>query len=578
MDNAASPYRQRAALVIGIDRYTDPAYPPLNCAAADAALIREVLITNCGFLKNDITVLTNEEASLQAIRRHAENIGRGIDREKSQFIMFFAGHGETIKLFGTNPLGFLVPHDGEAANAFTTCFGMQDLISLSQLISATHALFVLDCCFSGLVGVSTRGIGDAVAVKKLIEHPTRQILTAGMSQDYAREDSTLGHGYFTHCFCSALRNPPTGDVTYLTASNVYVQINQRMGVLTGGRQTPQFRHLAEFGEGDNILLPLKIVSQPRAQPLFSPDFTQIYCDDKSFRSFSYLHPINLGGVLPFKKKDRILDEPSVVRAEVDLLENPSNDTRAKVISAYTSENFLDDATAKGLLEFIDFFDTDFYELIGELYSNAGMFRCALRWYHEYIRQTETTENTASDLDAAYASVGYCLYSLGLYSECIAWTKSCMGAWPFFDSIAKAVLRTHFGIREKVEVKTERAWNSTLWTVRGRFKPSELERFSVRAERIAEFLQTVIPRHRVRVNVEDNYPGPFTSESHGYPFNPHFDGNPSSRHKMNFLISSFSFAEVLVANGQTAEATGLLREALEIEPEAVFVRKKLETLK
>jgi len=40
---------------------------------------------------------------------------------------------------------------------------------------------------------------------------------------------------------------------------------------------------------------------------------------------------------------------------------------------------------------VDFFDTDFFEMMGLVYANAGMFRCALRWYRERIEYLETQQ-------------------------------------------------------------------------------------------------------------------------------------------------------------------------------------------
>jgi len=56
-------------------------------------------------------------------------------------------------------------------------------------------------------------------------------------------------------------------------------------------------------------------------------------------------------------------------------------------------------------------------MMGLVYANAGMFRCALRWYRERIEYLETQQpNLRSDEESVYASVGYCLYSLGLLKK------------------------------------------------------------------------------------------------------------------------------------------------------------------
>src|ERR1043166_3343785 len=116
MSATKSPYLQRAAVIVGIDHYLDSAYPSLECAVADVESIKHALVSSCGFAEENIAILLNEAATLQGIRRRAEAIGRAMNPVRSQFVMFFAGHGETIKLFGTRPLGYLVPHDGESSS------------------------------------------------------------------------------------------------------------------------------------------------------------------------------------------------------------------------------------------------------------------------------------------------------------------------------------------------------------------------------------------------------------------------------------------------------------------------------
>ena len=95
---ALNPYNHRAALIIGIDNYQDAAYPDLQCACNDALLFNDVLVSSCGFERSNITVLLNTEATLNNIRRQAETTGQSLSSHKSQFIIFFAGHGETISL------------------------------------------------------------------------------------------------------------------------------------------------------------------------------------------------------------------------------------------------------------------------------------------------------------------------------------------------------------------------------------------------------------------------------------------------------------------------------------------------
>ena len=48
-------------------------------------------------------------------------------------------------------------------------------------------------------------------------------------------------------------------------------------------------------------------------------------------------------------------------------------------------------------------------------------------------------NTTPDAESVYASAGYCLYSLGLFEEAIAWSKSCIGPRQLADTVCRAML-------------------------------------------------------------------------------------------------------------------------------------------
>jgi len=146
-------------------------------------------------------------------------------------------------------------------------------------------------------------------------------------------------------------------------------------------------------------------------PPFSSGFQQMYCDAAVYDPFSALHPISFQRVLPFQAADPVVDDPRLVLAEQAHLAERNDDTRRAVVDAYLNWGLLEKESADNLKTVLALFGFDFFELMGLVYANAGMFICALRWYREFVAELETNPRSGLDNESVYASVGYCLYAL-----------------------------------------------------------------------------------------------------------------------------------------------------------------------
>src|SRR5262249_38773300 len=139
--------------------------------------------------------------------------------------------------------------------------------------------------------------------------------------------------------------------------------------------------------------------------------------------------------------------------------------------------------------------------------------------------------TLSDTESVYASVGYCLYSLGLYPEGITWSKSCIGARQTVEMMSRMLieyeLQQHGGSIRGVE----RAANRTRYTV----SASDSAQASLLAQRLKETLNAFAPIQDTYIdwrNPDATLPG------------PRFDDNsilnhqlfePLARHHMNLIF-------------------------------------------
>src|ERR1044072_103383 len=130
-------YTNSHALIIGINSYPDlPKNLQLKFAVADATALRDTLVANYGFNQSSVTMLTNEKATLANIRRELSQLAssRKVDAD-DRILIYFSGHGQTVKLPTGGEMGFLIPYDAkidlndpnDAAPYLETCLPMKQV-------------------------------------------------------------------------------------------------------------------------------------------------------------------------------------------------------------------------------------------------------------------------------------------------------------------------------------------------------------------------------------------------------------------------------------------------------------------
>ena len=309
-------------------------------------------------------------------------------------------------------------------------------------------------------------------------------------------------------------------------------------------------------------------------PLLSDGFQRLYCDATVFASFSTFHPISFARVLPFQSRDLVMDDHRLISSEEAHLADRNDNTRRDVIEAYTTCGLLPEAEADHVKSVIDCFGADFFELMGLVYANAGMFICALRWYREFIQELETkSPNSCSDPESIYASVGYCLYSLGLFEEAISWSKSCIGPHQITDVACQALIGYEAQLAGGMILGIERAGPRTRYTV----SALDPARASQSTARLKAAMRAFAPVQEIYVDwVNHDTPRP-EIQPDGYPFRAERDAGSLPRHKMNLIFATCAQADALVERVCFWEAKRLLSEAALLEPQASFVRERLKAL-
>lgn len=128
-------------------------------------------------------MITSQYANHQNIVTKLNAIVR-LARSNDRIIFYFSGHG--------TPGGF-VPSD-------RSFFNYQELIDILKNAKVKDIYCFIDACMSGSVksiAANNFGIGKS--------SPNICFMTASDATEYSREDSFIGHGYFTKALLKALR-------------------------------------------------------------------------------------------------------------------------------------------------------------------------------------------------------------------------------------------------------------------------------------------------------------------------------------------------------------------------------------
>ncbi|HEY8880320.1 MAG TPA: polysaccharide deacetylase family protein [Roseateles sp.] len=258
---AGELYRDSHALVIGINQYT--AWPKLSHAVRDAQAVRESLVTRFGFRADNVTLLTDAEATRANILKALnERFGdaRRVKRDDRVFV-FFAGHGSTRRLPSGREVGYIVPVDAGLNDLQSDAIAMPQLQEVAEAITAKHALFVIDACYSGL-GLTRGGstAADSNFARTNARRIGRQMMTAGGADQQVADDGPGGHSVFTWTLLQALSGKAdlNGD-GLITATELAAYVAPAVSSIA--HQTPAFGSLPG-SEGGEFIFELPVAQEP----------------------------------------------------------------------------------------------------------------------------------------------------------------------------------------------------------------------------------------------------------------------------------------------------------------------------
>ncbi len=226
-------YSGSYALIIGISDY-DNGWPKLPGVRKDVNAVKQVLERQ----NFEVTIVMDPD-DIELDRAYKDFINLyGMDAN-NRLLLYFAGHGHTIKAAYGEEMGYIVPRNAANPNLDQKAFlskamAMQQIEVYAKNIQSKHVLFLFDACFSGSVFAITRSAPENISYKTA--QPVRQFISSGSAEETVPDVSI-----FRQQFVAALDGE--GDVNsdgYITGSEMGEFLQEKVVNYSSGSQHPQY--------------------------------------------------------------------------------------------------------------------------------------------------------------------------------------------------------------------------------------------------------------------------------------------------------------------------------------------------
>jgi len=274
-------YKGSYALFIGMSNYKI-GWSLLPGVQREAEVVKRVLESH-GFsfeARMDLDKLALDNEISEFISKY------GSDPE-NRILIFFAGHGYTVRTSYGEEQGYFVPIDAPHPTFDLSGFRNKSIEEAqigiyAKRIESKHVLFIFDACFSGSLFAQSRSSPASLPaiIDWKISQPVRQFITSG-SADEVVPDNDL--------FCSQFERALRGDADvdrdgYITGTDLGEYL-QRSILQYTSKQHPQYGKIRNpnLDKGDFVFA-LNKESSLRQGRLFinsHPDSGEIFIDGKS---------------------------------------------------------------------------------------------------------------------------------------------------------------------------------------------------------------------------------------------------------------------------------------------------------
>ena len=348
-------YTGSHVLIVGIDKYKNLPKSELKYCVNDAKEFRDVLVDYYGFAATDVTVLTDDQATLANIRSALSDLADPSKvKSDDRVLVYFSGHGQTVRDSSGADQGYLIPSDAQVdidnpkPDGFkATCLAMQEVWDKLDPSPAKHIAVIADACFSGLL-TKSRALGPTdYSLSAYLTMPARQAICAGGRGQKTWETDKYRHGIFTYELLQELKRRAKDKQQVFPLVEVFAAVLDPVVQMSKGRQVPQYSPFYTEGqmlffaggnkappevdkpEGNPKDKPPKVVdtTPARLTVTSSPDGASVWVDDEQ------------AGTAPLTKEYPITDKkkvhvkvllPGYEKAERDVQLKPNKESKVNL--------------------------------------------------------------------------------------------------------------------------------------------------------------------------------------------------------------------------------------------------------
>ena len=268
VDGKQTPlYKQSHALIIGISAYNN-GWNALNGVKSDVAEVKKALEDN-GFNVEVLQDATKEQID-KTISAFIGKYGESID---NRLLIYYAGHGYTVKTSYGDELGYIVPVN--APNPTKDLSGFKEkAIEMAQIeiyakrIQSKHALFLFDACFAGSLFDMRSPVTEAITYKTTQQ--VRQFITSGSAEEQVPDVSIFRKQFVTALSSDEADYDKDG---FLTGSELGQFLQTKVVNYSYNAQHPQYGKIRnpKLDKGDFVFelktgKPATTTSNPTATP------------------------------------------------------------------------------------------------------------------------------------------------------------------------------------------------------------------------------------------------------------------------------------------------------------------------
>lgn len=240
---------RRKAVLVGVDRYWNDSWTPLEFAERDCQNLRDALLNQAeyGFDRDDVLVYTGggNDPRRHAIRSNL--LYDGLFQSPSEadldlFLFYFAGHGQEV-----DGVSYLVPADGVRSHVPETCVRLDQLLGRIARVPARQRLIVFDACHSsGIRGGAGSEVVAGGMPESFVEAARQEdnvvVLSSCDVKELSHESEQFRAGVYTHFWCDALNGrvlPREGRLSVFAVHDYAEDQTKMWADSRGWRQNPQ---------------------------------------------------------------------------------------------------------------------------------------------------------------------------------------------------------------------------------------------------------------------------------------------------------------------------------------------------